>query len=160
MGRNARDVRVEGGGRIAVKATALYRTAAILFVLFAAGHTVGFLRLEPPTAEALAVRDAMNQVHFVIGGASFSYGGFYTGFGLYVTAYLIFSAFLSWHLGNMSVSYPGAIGGLGWIFCAMQVASLGLACIYFSVAPAALSALVAICLGWAAWSVERRKSTA
>ncbi len=143
-----------------MKATALFRTAAILFVLFAVGHTVGFLRLKPPTAEALAVRDAMNQVHFQIGGSSFSYGGFYTGFGLYVTAYLIFSAFLSWHLGKMAASYPAAIGGLGWIFCAIQVASLGLACIYFSIAPASFSALVAICLGWASWSVERPGSLA
>ena len=138
-----------------MKATSLYRTAAILFLLFAAGHTVGFLSLKPPTAEALAVRDAMNQVHFVIGGSSFSYGGFYTGFGLYVTAYLLFSAFLSWHLGNMAVSHPAAIGGLGWIFCAIQVASLALSWTYFSTGPAVFSALVAICLGLAAGTVAR-----
>ena len=36
----------------------LYRTAAIVFLLFAAGHTFGFLTLTPPTSEAIAVRDA------------------------------------------------------------------------------------------------------
>jgi len=47
----------------------------VLFVLFAAGHTFGFLNFKPPTAEGLAVRDAMNNLHF---GADLSYGAFYT----------------------------------------------------------------------------------
>jgi hypothetical protein len=138
-----------------MSATAPYRIAAILFVLFAAGHTLGFLTFKPPTTEALAVRDAMNNVHFEVGRASFSYGGFYIGFGLYLTAYLIFSAFLAWHLGNVAVAYPAAIGILGWIFFAIQIAGLALSWMYFSIAPTILSALVAMCLGWGAWRVER-----
>ncbi len=63
----------------------LYRIASVLFVLFALGHTFGFLSFKPPSAEGLAVRDAMNNVHFQIGGANLSYGSFYTGFGLYVS---------------------------------------------------------------------------
>jgi hypothetical protein len=140
-----------------MSATASYRIAAILFVLFAAGHTVGFLTLTPPTAEALAVRDAMNKVHFEVGGASFSYGGFYRGFGLSITEYLIFSAFLAWHLGKTAAAYPAAVGMLGWIFFAVQIAGLALSLKYFSLPPAILSALVAICLGWAAWSVCNRQ---
>lgn len=33
----------------------LYRTAAVLFVPFAAGHTFGFLSFRPPDAAGLAV---------------------------------------------------------------------------------------------------------
>jgi len=138
-----------------MSARALYRIAAILFLLFAVGHTFGFLSFKPPTADALAVRDAMNTVHFEVGGTSFSYGGFYIGFGLNATLYLIFSAFLAWHLGNMSVAYPAAIGMLGWIFFAIQIVSLALSWMYFSIAPAIFSALVAICLGWSAWMVQQ-----
>ena len=136
-------------------ATVSYRIAAVLFVLFAAGHTVGFLTLTPPTAEALAVRDAMNNVHFEAGGGNFSYGGFYRGFGLYITAYMLFSAFLAWDLGKMAAAYPAAVGTLGWIFFALQIAGLALSLMYFSVPPAIFSALVAICLGWGAWTVGR-----
>ncbi len=138
-----------------MSARALYRIAAVLFLLFALGHTFGFLSFKPPTAEALAVRDAMNTVHFEVGGTSFSYGGFYLGFGWYVTVYLIFSALLAWHLGDMTVAYPRAIGRLGWIFFAIQIASLALSWMYFSIAPAIFSALVAIFLGWGAWMVQR-----
>jgi hypothetical protein len=40
-------------------------------------------------------------VHFSFGGGTFSYGGFYVGFGLFVTAYLLFSALLAWQLGGL-----------------------------------------------------------
>ena len=141
-----------------MNATAFYRIASVLLILFAAGHTFGFLSFKPPSPEALAVRDSMNNVHFQVRESSFSYGGFYKGFGLYVTAYLLFSAFLAWHLGALARSNPQAIGALGWAFCAVQVASLVLSWIYFSAAPAAFSAVVAACLGWAAWLVATPKA--
>ncbi len=137
-----------------MSATLLYRIASVLFVLFAAGHTVGFLKFQPPTPEGLAARDAMNNVYFEVSGARFSYGGFYVGFGLYVTVYLLFAAFLSWHLGGLASQNPQAIGALGWMFFAVQVASLVLSWKYFFLPPTVLSGLVAVCLGWAAWLVQ------
>ena len=58
--------------------------------------------LERLTARAsgLAVHNAMNPVTFDLKGSNYSYGGFYKGFGLTVTAYPLFSAALAWHLGN------------------------------------------------------------
>jgi len=109
-----------------------------LLVLFAAGHTFGFLKFKPPTPEGLAVRDAMRTVHFPVGGKSFSYGGFYTGFGLFVTAYLLFSAFLAWHLGALAATNHQSIGALGWAFSGVQVASLILSWIYFAPPPTVL----------------------
>ena len=137
-----------------MKATLLYRTASVLLLLFAAGHTFGFLKFQPPTPEAVAVRDAMNSVHFQVGRSELSFGGFYVGFGLILTAYMIFSAILAWHLGGLAASNPQAIGALGWAFFAFELASLALSWIYFSAAPVALSALVAACLGSAAWLVK------
>ena len=61
---------------------------------------------KPPTPESTAVRDAMNSVQFEFKGASYSYGNFYTGFGLTITAYLLFAAFLSWHLGTLASAHP------------------------------------------------------
>jgi hypothetical protein len=141
-----------------MKARLLYRIASILLVLFAAGHTVGFLKFEPPTAQGLAVRDSMNNVHFEVDGASFSYGGFYMGFGLFVSVYLLLAAFLAWYLGNLAATLPRAIGALGWFFFAVQVASLVLSWMYFFAVPIALSALVAVCVGAAAWLVDRSKA--
>jgi hypothetical protein len=136
-----------------MKATLLYRIAAVLFILFAAGHTIGFLTFKPASQEGVAIWDSMNNVHFQVGKASFTYGGFYLGFGLFATLYLLFSAFLAWHLGALALRNPGAIGALGWAFCATQVVSLVLSWRYFLLPPVVLSALLTICLGWATWLV-------
>jgi hypothetical protein len=138
-----------------MNATLLYRIAAVLLLLFAIGHTFGFLGLKPPSPEGLAVRDAMNNVLIQLKGTTFTYGNFYKGFGLTVTAYLLFAAFLAWHLGGVASSQPQSIGMLGWAFVAVQVACLVLSVIYFFLLPALFSGAVVICLAWAAWLVQR-----
>jgi hypothetical protein len=141
-----------------MSAKSLYRSSAVLFVLFAAGHTLGFLRFRPTNPDALAVRDAMTNVHFQVGHASFTYGGFYTGFGLYIMLYMLFSAVLSWQLGNLALSAPQSIRSLSWIFFGVQVAGLVLSLVYFSAAPAVFSGLVAACLGWGALKTKCAKN--
>ena len=136
-------------------ATLLYRIAAIVLVLFAAGHTFGFLSFRPSSAEGLAVYNAMNSVRFDFNGAVRSYSDFYTGFGLMVTAYLLFCAFLAWHLGGLAASQSKTIGGLAWAFVAVQLASLALSVIYFFLLPALLSAVVLVCLLVAAWQIRK-----
>ena len=140
-----------------MNATILYRIASVLLILFAVGHTVGFLKFIPPSVEGQAVRDAMNNVRFQVGRNSVSYGGFYNGFGLFATAYLLFAAFLAWYLGDLARSHPEAIGPLGWSFFVLHVVSMVLSWIYFLAPPVILSALVAICTGWAAWLATAHK---
>jgi len=138
-----------------MSATLLYRIAAFVFALFAFGHTYGFLSLHAPSAEARTVFDAMSTVHFEVGGRSFSYGGFYRGFGLSCTVSLLLSAFLSWHLGELARSAPGAIGALGWVFFAAQLAGVVLSFLYFGLPPMVLSTLVAAIVGLAAFLAGR-----
>jgi hypothetical protein len=131
--------------------TLLYRISAALLLLFAVGHTVGFLTFEPPSPEGIAVRDAMNSVLFDFKGSNYSYGGFYKGFGLTVTAYMLFSAFLAWHLGWLASTSPRSIGALAWIFAAVQLAGLVLSLRYFFLIPSLFSGVLVFALTWAAW---------
>jgi hypothetical protein len=137
-----------------MNATLLYRIAAVLLILFALGHTLGFLSFKPPTAEGLAVREAMNNVAFEFRGAKYTYGNFYKGFGLMITAYLVFSAFLSWHLGGLASAQPRSVGMLGWAFVVVQSTCLALSVAYFFLLPALFSSAVIVCLAWAAWLVQ------
>jgi len=134
--------------------TPIYRIVAVLLVLFAAGHTLGFMGFKPPTPESAAVRDAMNMVQFEFKGANYSFGNFYIGFGLTITAYLLFAAFLSWHLGTLASAHPQSIGALGWAFAIVQGACLVLSLRYFFLLPAILSGVVVLGLVWAAWLVN------
>jgi hypothetical protein len=136
-------------------ATWLYRIAAAVFMLFAVGHTYGFLSLRAPSEEGRAVYNAMNTVHFAVNGQNYTYGKLYHGFGLSCPVSLIFSAFLSWHLRELARSTPAAIGALGWVFFGVQVAGVVLSLLYFGPPPTVLSALVAVIVGSAAWLAGR-----
>lgn len=128
----------------------LYRTAAVVFVLFAAGHTFGFLSFTPPTQEAIAVRDAMANVHFTVGRSTFSYGNFYRGFGLSATVSMLFQAFLVWQLALVAQSAPRAAASITWALVAVQVIGFVLSCLYFAIPPAVFSLGLGVLLAFAA----------
>jgi hypothetical protein len=132
-----------------MKATWLYRIAAVLFVLFATLHTIGFLKFVPPTTEGQAVMNAMNTVQLQP-GAAYTYGRFYKGFGLFATVYFLFAAAVAWHLGALARKHPVALGSLPWIFFSLQLVGLALTWKYFSTPAVVFSALVTFCTGWAA----------
>ena len=138
-------------------ATLLYRISAFVLVLFAAGHTLGFMKFKAPTPEGIAVQKAMDNVRFSLGAKSYTYGDFYRGFGLFCTAYLLFAAFLAWQLGTMAGSAPQAIGALGWVFFGLQLVGIVLSWRYFVPPPIIFSAVLAILTGWAAWLVNAAK---
>ena len=145
-------------GILSMTAKLLYRVVAVVRVMFTAGHTFGFLSFRPPSAEGLAVFAAMGNVHFTLDGGSYSYVGFYTGFGLMVSAYMLFSTFLAWHLGAISSTQPQTIVALAWAFAALQIVCLVLGWLYFFLVPILFSAAVSICSLWAAWLLGKAKA--
>jgi hypothetical protein len=138
-----------------MKPATWFRIAFVAMLLFAAGHTFGFLTFRPATAEGQAVWAAMNGVRFSVGHATFSYGGFYVGFGLFVTAFLAFQAWLVWFLGKMAERAVAETRAIAWSLCALQVATVELSLRYFAAAPAVLSVLAAVCLGMGALRMSR-----
>jgi hypothetical protein len=133
-----------------MKSVILFRVVAILFLLFTAGHTFGFLTFRPSTADGLAVYDAMNRVHFADSGhRMMSYGNFYRGFGLSISATQVFSGFLAWHLASMAKRGSKDVKVLGWAFFIWQIPGVALSFLYFGVPPMVLGSLVTLLIGWA-----------
>jgi len=132
-----------------------FRIAGVLFILFAAGHTVGFLTFRPDTAEGLAVWNSMNNVHFSKGGATFSYGAFYLGFGLFITLFDLYLAWMSFYLASRWRSLPHEAAAFAWSLVLLQLAGFALSVRYFSLAPASLSLLLVASLLLAAVSIHR-----
>jgi len=124
----------------------LYSIAAIVLVLFAAGHTLGFLGFKPASLAGQAVHAGMQNVKFDIDGRDYTYEGFYKGFGLTITAELLFAAVVAWHLG----SHPGN-RALGWALVALQLASLVLNLVFFFPVTWIFSTVIVVCVAWAAW---------
>ncbi|MDQ1694576.1 MAG: hypothetical protein QOH85_2111 [Acidobacteriaceae bacterium] len=138
-----------------MKARLWFRISAVILLLFAIGHTVGFLSFRPPTAEGQAVFAAMNNVQFSAAGSTFSYGRFYRGFGLSISASQLFFAWLAWLLASMAQRDPESARLIAWAMVGLQVVGFGLSLKYFSVVPALFSVVVALCLGIGALSIRR-----
>lgn len=139
-----------------MKAVLWFRVAAALMLLFAAGHTYGFLTFRPTSGEGQAVWSQMNSVHFSDpkGHGSYSYGNFYTGFGLSITAAMIFTAWLLWVLAYLAKQGTPGVGTIAWGMFVWQLAGIFLSVRYFAVGPAVFSVVVAICLGLGAISIR------
>jgi hypothetical protein len=133
-----------------MKATPLYRFVAIVFVLFAVGHTFGFLNFKAPTPEGRAVFDSMNAVQIPVRGDVYTYGNFYRGFGLIISINMVFSAILAWWLGQVARTQTKILIPIAWAFAATQVVGVLLSVEYFSVLPAVFSVTTAAGLVWAA----------
>jgi hypothetical protein len=130
-----------------------FRIAAVIFLLFAAGHSFGFLSFRPATPEAQAVWNGMQNVRF--GGTAtdvprFSYGGFYIGFGLTITAFLLFQAWLSWLCGDMAAKSSPESCSIGLALAGLQIVGGVVSLKFFSIGPAIFSALLALLLGFSA----------
>lgn len=130
-----------------MKATTWFRISSVIALLFAVGHTLGFLTFRPATAEGRAVWEAMNNVHFAAKHGTYSYAGFYVGFGLFVTSFYVFEAWLLWFLGRMAARGVMEARAIAWGLCGLQVVGFGLTARFFAGAPAVLSGMAAICVG-------------
>lgn len=131
-----------------------YRIAAILSLMFAAGHTIGFLAFRPSSAEGRAAMRAMAR-GFGENGARFSYAGFYQGFGLYCGLALVLTAVLAWWMGTLAKSSARAT-----IFPAVALAlfhfgGFALAMLYFPLPAAIFSALLMLLFGAGAAGAAR-----
>jgi len=133
-----------------LKASVLFRIASVLLLLFAVGHTLGFRKVDPKWgAESLVA--SMQSVHFEAQGFQRSYWDFYTGFGLFESVFLLFSAVLAWQLDRiLAKSLPG-VRGVAWALAVCFLAVSILSWRYFFIAPVVFSILIAICLIAAAW---------
>lgn len=133
-----------------MKASFLYRIASVLLLLFAAGHTLGFRKIDPNWGVDSLVA-SMRTIHFDAQGFSRSYWDFYTGFGLFVTVFLLFAAFLTWRLGGLPAQTLAGMRDIAWALALCFVAVTVLSWRYFFIAPVIFSIVVTICLVAAAW---------
>jgi hypothetical protein len=129
-----------------VKAWIWFRMTAVLFILFGAGHTFGFLSFRPSSPVGLKVWNDMRTIRFAEGHTTFSYRDFYIGFGLFISLFDVFLAWLAWHLAAMSKKISPDASNIAWAMVALQLIGFGLSWRFFAVGPAVFSALAAFTL--------------
>jgi hypothetical protein len=137
-----------------MSASLLYRIASVLLLLFAAGHTLGFRQVDPGWGINTLIA-AMKDTHFQVQGMNVTYWGFFTGSGLSVAVFLVFSVVLTWQLGGMPREVLRAVPLIRWGLALCFVALTFLSWQYFFLIPLTFSGTIAICLLAAAWRGAR-----
>jgi hypothetical protein len=133
-----------------MKASVFYRIAAILLLLFAVGHTLGFRQSDPKWGvDSLLV--AMQSLHFDVQGFNRSYWDLFMAAGFSVGVFYIFSAILAWQLGSLPAATLALMRGTVWAFALCFAVITIVAVRYLFVIPIVFSILITLCLTAAAW---------
>jgi hypothetical protein len=133
-----------------MKASLFYRIAAVLLLLFAAGHTLGF-RQSDPAWGIDTLLGSMRSIHFDVQGFNRTYWDLFVAAGFSVGLFYLFAAVLAWQLGGLpSETLAGmrvTVWALALCFAGITVVSWR----HLFLIPIVFSALITVCLTVAAW---------
>jgi hypothetical protein len=141
-----------------MKASMFYRIAAVLLLLFALGHTLGFRQSDPQWGVD-ALLSSMRSIHFDVQGFNRSYWDLFLAAGFSVGVFYLFAAILAWQLGGLPAPTLALMRGTSWAFALCFAAVAVVSCRYLFILPIAFSIVITACLTAAAWLSGKQVST-
>jgi hypothetical protein len=134
-----------------MKAVLFYRIAAVLLLVFAVGHTLGFRQYNPAWKGTDAVLGLMQSVQVDAQGFTRSYWDFFSAFGFFFSAFLLFAAMLAWLLSGLPAEILSRVRSIAWSLAVCFVVITAVNWRYAFTLPITLSTLITGCLIAAAW---------
>lgn len=129
--------------QINMTATVLLRIAAIISLLFTAGHTMGGLKKWSPMGEN-AVLKAMTDVRFEAMGANRSYLDFFMGFGWSISVAMLLQSILLWQMATLVRHDAASVRPMIAAFVFAQLASGIIAWHFIFPVPALFSVILLV----------------
>lgn len=136
-----------------MRASVFYRIAAVLLLLFAVGHLLGF-RQSDPAWGVDPLLGSMKSVHFDVQGSSRTLWDLFEAAGFSVGVFYLFAAVLAWQLGGRPAGALPAMRVTLWAFAACFAAITVVSWSYLFILPIVFSILITACLVAAAWSAR------
>ena len=133
-----------------MKASMFYRIGAVLLLLFAVAHTLGFRQSDPHWGVD-ALLGLMQSVHFDVQGSDRTYWDLFLAAGFSVGVFYLFAAILAWQLGGLPTDTLARMPGTRWAFALCFAAITVVSWRYLFILPIAFSAVITLCLATAAW---------
>jgi hypothetical protein len=133
-----------------MKASVLYRIAAVLLLLFAIGHTLGFRQSEP-TWGVDTLLGSMRSVHFEVQGFNRTYWDLFVAAGFSVGVFYLFASVLAWQLGSLPAATLAAMRIAVWAFAICFAGITVVSWRYRFALPIVFSILITLSLTMAAW---------
>jgi len=143
-----------------MKPAILLRIAAIITLLYFAGHTAGIPWTPVQGAGESAVLEAMKIHRFDVQGFARTYWDFYFGFGVAISGYLLVQAVGLWQLASLAKNEAARLRPIVASFFVAFVFNAVVAWKYFFPVPAVFAAAIAICLGLAFLAAKKVTDTA
>jgi hypothetical protein len=140
-----------------MSASMFYRIAAVLLLLFAVGHTLGFRQSDPQWGVD-ALLAAMRSVHFEVQGFNRTYWDLFVAAGFCVGIFYLFAAILAWQLARLPAATLALMRGTAWAFALSFAAITVVSWKYLFMLPVAFSTLITFCLSAAAWQSAKQVS--
>src|SRR6202140_2608731 len=140
-----------------MKASMFYRIAAVLLLLFALGHTLGFRQSDPKWGVD-ALLGSMRSVHFDVQGFNRTYWDLFVAAGFAVGVFYLFAAIFAWQLGGLPAAAFALIRGPAWGFALCFASITVVSWRYLFIIPIAFSIVITLCLTAAAWLSARQVS--
>ena len=142
-----------------MKASMFYRIAAVLLLLFAAGHTLGFRQSDPQWGVD-ALLGSMRSIHFDVQGFNRTYWDLFVAAGFSVGVFYLFAAILAWQLGGLPAANLALMRGTAWAFALCFAAITVVSWRYLFALPIVFSVVITLCLTAAAWLSAKQVSLA
>ena len=140
-----------------MKVSLFYRIAAILLLLFAVAHTLGFRQSDPQWGVD-ALLGSMRSIHFDVQGFNRTYWDLFVAAGFSVGVFYLFAAILAWQLGRLPAATLAVLRGIAWAFALCFAAITVVSWRYLFILPIACSILITFCLTAAAWLSAKQVS--
>ena len=132
-----------------MKPTLPLRIAAVLTLLYWAGHTLGMPWTPSRGPQEIAVLEAMKSSRFDVMGSASTYWNFYFGFGVAISGYLALQAVVLWQLAVLARRSASELRPIiAAFFLSFAVNALVVWKFFFAV-PLVLAIVIAICLALA-----------
>lgn len=128
-----------------MKASILYRIAAVLLLLFAIGHTLGF-RQSDPAWGIDALLASMRSIRFEVQGFHRTYWEIFNAAGFSIGVFYFFSAILAWQLGGLPPETLAQLRVVAWAFALCFAAITVVSWMYLFILPIVFSALITLFL--------------
>src|SRR5580658_3783883 len=133
-----------------MSASRFYRIAAVLLLVFALGHTLGFRQSDPKWGVD-ALLGSMQSIRFDVQGFKRTYWDLFVAAGFSVGVFYLFAAILAWQMGGLPAPTLALMRGTAWAFALCFAAITVVSWIYLFILPIVFSMLITLCLTAAAW---------
>ncbi len=129
-----------------MKAFHFLRIAAVVTLLYFAGHTAGMPWTPYTDPEALAIIEAMKNHRFEAEGLKGTYWDFYFGFGIIISVFLFVQAAVLWQVASLAKTDAIRVRPIVVSFLVAFIMNAALAWKYFFAVPVVMSGVIALCL--------------